>query len=356
MRLLADVSAHGFGHMMQTTCVLDALAARVPNLQVTLRTDVPERAVRRFWPAGATLVPGPFDPSLAMSAPDTVDVDATAALYRDFPARFEAAVRESDAVIARLRPDAVFADIAAPGLVAARRAGIPALALCSLNWAGVLRATLPQGAVDKAAIRCFDTAYAAADAFLMPEPSMAMPSLGNSRTIGPIGRIGRNRQAEIRALIGGSIDKPIGLVSWGGWTTGVAADFLSGLPDEIDWITDPEPLLQAGMTHIDLMASSAIVIAKPGYGTFVETVANRARLLHTPREGWPETPALTAWANRHGRAAGLPAHASPDEAATLIRRLMAETPPAPPALTGADEAADCLLDLVAGRDARAATA
>lgn len=345
MRLLADVSCHGFGHMMQTACVLAALAARDPELEVVLRTDLTGADVARFWDGPLTHLPGPLDPTLAMSAPDRIDAAATAASYRDFTARFEASVDESVATIGRERPDVIFADIAAPGLVAGRRMGVPTVALCSLNWADLLRDTVPEGMVSAETINVLAAAYAGANAFLMPAPSMAMSPAPNQVHIGPIGRLGRNRGAEVRSRLGFAAERPLGLVSWGGWNTSVGADFLSALPGEIDWIMNPAPIVAAGIAYIDLLASCAIVVAKPGYGTFVDAIANRVRLAFVDRPGWPETPALADWARRHGCAAEIPKATSPDDAARTIRTLMARTPPPPPALTGADEAADVLLDL-----------
>lgn len=345
MRLLADVSCHGFGHMMQTSRVLAALAARAPDLQIVLRTDLAGQDVGRFWNGPATHLPGPLDPALAMSAPDRIDPAATAASYRDFPARFAAAVADSETAIDRIQPDVVLANIAAPGLVAGRRKGVPTVALCSINWADMLRDALPEGTVNRETIALFRDAYAGADAFLMPAPSMPMTPAPNQVAIGPIGRLGRDRGAEVRVLLGFARDTPLGLVTWGGWTTAVDAAFLSGLPDEIGWIADAAPILAAGIPYIDLLASCAILIAKPGYGTFVEAVANRVRLVHVERPGWPETPALVDWARRHGCSVEIPKATAPDDAARTIRALMATEPPAPPALTGADEAAEILLGL-----------
>ncbi|MEW5422389.1 hypothetical protein [Amorphus sp. 3PC139-8] len=344
MRLLADVSSHGFGHMMQTSCVLAALHDRTDRLAVRLRSALPAAVVARFAPLPVELGPPPFDPALTMSAPDTIDVAATAQNYRDFAEAFETAVAEAENEIAAFHPDLVFSDIAAPGLVAARRAGVPAVALCSLNWADILRAVMPPGSVPTQALALLEDAYGGADIFLMPDPSMAMPNRGNQRRIGPIGRHGTPCPDRIRAILGLPEDRPLGLLSWGGWDNAVGAGFLAALPHDIAWISDAGPLLVQGIDHVDLIASCAIVVAKPGYGTFVDTIGNGVRLVFTDRPGWPETPALAAWALRHGAAREIHKKTADAEAAEAIAELMAETPPAPPALTGADEAAEIICD------------
>lgn len=348
MRVLADVSSHGFGHIMQTSCVLAALGERTGALTVRLRTGLKPEAVRRFVEVD-TFGPAPLDPTLQMSAPDTIDVAGTALSYARFPEAFAAAVAEAEAEIDGFRPDLVFSDIPAPGLVAARRKGIAAVALCSLNWADVLPAVLPEGTIGAEALGLLEDAYRGADVFFLPEPSMPMPPRPNQRVIGPIGRFGRPCPERIKDILGLD-DRPLGLLSWGGWGGSVDAGFLASLPDDIAWISEAGPLMKAGIPHIDVLASSAIVIAKPGYGTFVEAIANRVRLVHTDRPGWPETAALTAWARRHGAAREIHKASAAEEAADAIRALMAETPPAPPPLTGALEAADFICDqLLAGQ-------
>lgn len=339
MRLLADVSGHGFGHMMQTSCLLAALNARTDTLAVRVRSALPRDVVTRFAPVEVETGPPPLDPALTMSAPDLIDVAATARSYDAFAETFEAAVETALDEIARFRPDLVFSDIATPGLVAARRAGVPAVALCSLNWADILRAVMPAGTVASEALELLEDAYRGADTFLMPDPSMAMTPRANQRRIGPIGRHGTPCPDRIRALLGHPDDRPLGLLSWGGWDNAVGAGFLDALPHDISWITDASPVLAADIAHIDLIASCAIVIAKPGYGTFVDTIGNRVRLVFTDRPGWPETPALAAWAFRHGAAREIHKQTAAAEAAAAITDLMAEMPPEPPALTGADEAA-----------------
>ncbi len=43
------------------------------------------------------------------------------------------------------------------------------------------------------------------------------------------------------------------------------------------------------------MASCGALIAKPGYGSFVEAACLRMPVLYMEREDWPETPYLMSW-------------------------------------------------------------
>ena len=47
------------------------------------------------------------------------------------------------------------------------------------------------------------------------------------------------------------------------------------------------------------------IIAKPGYGTFVEAAIQGVPVLYLPRPGWPEQPCLVEWLRGHGRAVAI---------------------------------------------------
>jgi len=53
----------------------------------------------------------------------------------------------------------------------------------------------------------------------------------------------------------------------------------------------------------DLLACSDAIIAKPGYGTFVEAAIHGVPVLYLPRPDWPEQPCLVEWLREHGRGA-----------------------------------------------------
>ena len=54
------------------------------------------------------------------------------------------------------------------------------------------------------------------------------------------------------------------------------------------------------MTFIDVLASSDVVLTKPGYGTYTEAVCNGVPVLTIERQDWPETVFLNNWVQQHG--------------------------------------------------------
>lgn len=56
-----------------------------------------------------------------------------------------------------------------------------------------------------------------------------------------------------------------------------------------------------GYSFVDLLRSSDVLIAKPGYGSFVEAGCSGTPVLYLPRQDWPETPILIDWLKQQGR-------------------------------------------------------
>jgi hypothetical protein len=137
--LLVAISSHGFGHVSQVAPVVNALRARAPGLRVTLRTVAP-------LPLLASRIHGPFDrqpvaDDFGMVQIDAMRVDraASGARYREFHAGWEERVDGVATQLAAARPDLILADVPYLTLAAAARVGIPAVGLCSLNWADIYR-------------------------------------------------------------------------------------------------------------------------------------------------------------------------------------------------------------------------
>ncbi|CAK0745274.1 hypothetical protein CCP1ISM_2040001 [Azospirillaceae bacterium] len=111
--------------------------------------------------------------------------------------------------------------------------------------------------------------------------------------------------------------------------------------------TDVVAAAGLGMPYVDLIRSAALVVTKPGYGTFVEAVANGARLLYCRRDDWPETPILDDWAQAHGVAAMIGrAELAAGDYGAVAAELLARPAPEPQELAGAEIVARRILELL----------
>jgi hypothetical protein len=341
MHLFADISSHGFGHLAITAPVLQAVAEIVPDLRLTVRSGLPAAKLRQRIHCPFEHIAATSDFGYVMHDALSIDLAATAAAYRaahaDWPARVAA---EAD-FLAALAPDLVLTNVSYLPLAGAAQAGIPAFALCSLNWADLFAHFFgrePWAATIHAEMLA---AYRSARAFLRVTPGMPMAALDNLHDVGPIAATGRRHDLGLNG------DKAV-LIAMGGvthrlpvenWprTSGVrwlvAADWQCTHPDAVAYES-------FGLGFTDLLCSADAIVTKPGYGTFTEAAANGTPVLYQRRDDWPEQDCLIEWLQRNSQCLEIPADSL--HTGLLAERLTAlwgQTTTLRPALTGAAEAA-----------------
>lgn len=311
----------------------------------------------------------------------TVDLAASLAGYARAHQSWDARVDQLAQHLTRLDVDVVVADVPYLTLAAAHRANIPALAICSLNWADILQmcidrmsgtpdamrlAGLNQAQFERILEQMHD-AYNRSSAFLQAEPSMPMPSINNAVPIGPVCAVpepcSRTALESLARAHGHSTEGWFVLVSMGGIPTRLNTQawpltclnrpvyylIQSGLADQHPHALaiDERRIRRLGLSFANLFAACDLVISKPGYGTFVESACSGTPLLFLPRPDWPESTALVDWISRHGRAQALAvdAHGQPLLDAAMTR-LLAQGRFAPVLPTGNEQAANYLIRLI----------
>ena len=305
--LLVFISAHGFGHIAQTAPVLNALRQRLPKLRLTLDCAAPPAHLHARIHGDFKLLPESADIGMLMSSALDVRVEHSAAAYRrahrDWPRRVEEEARR----LQSLAPDFILSNVGYLPLAAARLAGIPCAAMCSLNWYDIYShycAGLPDADEISQQIRA---SYAGAEAFLRLTPGMEMADLPNRRLIGPIAEVGRNRRDEINTQLRLAPAEKLVLVSLGGIASRLPIELWPRLQGvrwlvQADWgAAHPAAVVLESLRlpFGDILASSDALICKPGYGSFVEAACGGVPVLYVSRADWPETGALTQWLHGH---------------------------------------------------------
>lgn len=306
--LFASISGHGLGHLAQIAPVLDALARRRPDLRITVQTAIPEARLRSRLSCPFELVAEEPDVGMIMAGPLEVRVEETLQAYRRFHRALDARIDRQARGFVATKPDLVLADVPYVPLAAAQRLGIPAVGLCSLNWADILASYVPAAAADEI-IDEIRAIYRRAQLFLRPAPSMPMPGLGNTRQIGPIAALGRPRRDELRARFGRGSGTRIVAALLGGIPLQGAVETWPSLGDTVwlvprDWVSrcpDSLALEDLGWPMLDVIASVDALVTKPGYGTFVEAACQATPILSLPRADWPESRYLIEWMGDVGR-------------------------------------------------------
>jgi len=300
-----DISGHGFGHLAQMAAVIRALPQGA-DLRIVVRSALRADVISGFVGDAVETAAAAPDIAMVMHGPSTVDAIASAARYRDLHADWDRHVaREADR-LAALRPDLLVANVPYLSLAAAQHAGVPNVALCSINWFDMYAAYCGGQPEAPAILRAMEGAYRGAVVFLQPAPHMPMDNLPNRRHIGPLGRVGRTRRDEICAALGVGPDKRLVLATLGG----IAVDKPLALPAMagVHWLagngaavgrTDVSDSDRLGISFVDVLASADAVLTKVGYSTFVEAACNGVGLISAPRADWPESAALMQWATEN---------------------------------------------------------
>ncbi len=306
--LLVAISAHGFGHLAQTAPVVNALAQRVPKLQVTVQGGLPESLLRRRIASPVRCLPYDADIGMRMVSALTVQIEASQSAYREFHADWKDKVAREASVLKALAPDLILSNIPYLVLACADRAQIPAVALSSLNWAAIYQRYCGRGPGAALIHQQILNAYRTTELFLRIEPALPMPELTQCRSVGPIAALGRYRRGELCRALQISLTDYIVLIALGGVDTQLPVERWPILPG-VRWLvpsswrsrrTDMKPFNDLPMPFIDVLASSHAVLTKPGYGTFLEAACNGIPVLSIARPDWPEAPHLTRWLNAHG--------------------------------------------------------
>lgn len=367
-RLWLAVSGHGHGHLVQVTPLIRALQARYPALQLTVQSALPESLLSDMFGPQIRVHAEAADFGMIMDGPMRVLPEASHIAYRDFHADWDRRLSDQLALFDEWTPDLVIGDIPYLPLAAARTRGIPAVAVCSLNWADILEHycnALPGASALAEEIR---THYAAADLFLQPTPAMPMSTLGNTRQVGPLIATGSAQRGQLVETLQLPARSHIVLVTLGGiagqmdvsvWPTFENTVFL--VPAAWENSLAPRQVLPAekfrtiessGLSMADLFASCDALITKPGYGAFSGAACVGLPVLYAERGDWPEEPYLSEWLQRVGRAAQIDWQMLTEGAfGPVLDALLAQPAKPPVAATGASDALSIIEQLFEERAA-----
>ena len=347
MHLFVDISSHGFGHLAITGPVLNALAKITPDLQLTIRSLLPAKKLQQRIAVPFDLIQGSSDFGFEMLDATNINLEASALAYQEAHANWPARIAGEAVFLKQLRPDRVLSNVSYLPLAGANEAGIPAISICSLNWADLFQHFFGHEVWASTIYQEMLAAYRCASMFIRITPGMPMPALNQLREVGPVAKLGKKHDLGLGAV------KTV-LVALGGISHHLPVDHWPRQPG-IRWlvadswnITHPDAINfeSFGLSFTDLLCSVDAIITKPGYGTFTEAACNGTPVIYQRRSDWPEQECLIEWLHRHAPALEISEPAL--VAGTLKNALQAVWQQARPALplpVGAEQAARLIHDL-----------
>lgn len=349
--LLVDISSHGYGHVSQTSAVVNELVRLLPGLRVTIRTTAPHELLKQRFQCDFQHIAVAFDFGMKMANAVDVQVAESAAAYREFHADWRQKVEREAQAMRQLKPDLLLANVPYLSLAAARVAGVHAVAMCSLNWADIYQHYCAEDAASQTIHQQMLEAYNSADCFLRLQPAMQMPDLSNARSIQAIARIAQSQRALIASQCALRKGEKLVLLAMGGMEFRLPVQGWPHLPG-VRWIVpqswgirrdDTIAFESLHLPFIEVLASCDAVITKPGYGTFTEAACAGVPLLYVTRRNWPEEPYLVQWLQQNAACLEVEREAlQAGDLGNVLQQLWALQRPPWPDATGAVEAAQFL--------------
>lgn len=376
------VSGHGFGHASRDIEVLNALGRRAPDLPVAVRTSAPRWFFDLTLTRPIEWAPREADVGVVQIDGLELDEEATVARAEAFYERFDDAAEEEAAWLRAIRATLVVGDIPPLAFAAARRAGLPSIAIGNFTWDWIYEGYRPWMRNGAAFLAQIGDAYAAADLALRLPMHGGFSTFRSVEDLPFIARRSARAPGETRDALGLPRDRPLVLLSFGGYgltridlgrvgdvkgyTFVVTSDVTANRrgdrpPDALDAarlrlppnvrLVDEGGLYQTGRRYEDLVAAADIVMTKPGYGIIAECAANRTAILYTSRGHFVEYDVLVREMPRWVRAGFI---SNEDLLAgrwqAALDAVMALPPPPERAQAdGADRATDQILAAVGGR-------
>jgi hypothetical protein len=214
------------------------------------------------------------------------------------------AMAELDDEVERLkisRIGAILCDAPAVPLVAARKAGIPGFLMANFTWADIYAPHAKELGGD--AVRLVGElrdAYRQATAVFRIEPALRMSWLKPIIETGMVVNKARDRARELRKLVGAAKGEKLVYLYIGRYgqadldwqrLESFASDgirFVGYHPAPVGEVRNLHVIPAADWPGGDLILSCDAVVAKAGYGTVSEAMANRTPIIYPPRGGFAE--------------------------------------------------------------------
>jgi L-arabinokinase len=295
------ISGHGFGHASRQVEVINALGARCPGLRIVIRSSVSPELLARTVRVPYELRPGPCDSGIIQSSSiahdDAATVEAAIGFYSTFDDRVRAEVQALHDEPIQL----IVGDIPPLAFEVAHRLRLPSVAIANFTWDWIYETHPGMTTAAPWLLARIRQAYARATLALELPFSGGLEVFPTVRGLPLIARHRTRTREETRAHCGLPLDRPVVLLSFGGyglprldlasldclgeWTVATtdrvvapAASWPSGIV-----FLEEERFVSTGFRYEDLVAAVDVVATKPGYGILAECLANGTAMLYTSR-------------------------------------------------------------------------
>lgn len=303
-RVAAFVSPHGFGHAARASAVL-AEVHRLGAVGVELFTTAPRWFFEESISGLFRYHPFEVDVGFRQRSALEFDAGATVSALRAFVPFDPALVSQLAATVREAGCEVVLCDIAPLGVAVAEAAGLPSVLVENFDWPWLYEPLLEQEPELELLSAALEEWTRRATAHVQARPVCVRHSA--HELVDPIAREPRLSRAQARAELGVDDDRPIVVVTMGGY--GEDLPFLprlSALSDVVFVVTGSPGTSVEGSLRLfdnntplfmpDVLRASDAVVAKLGYGTVSEVWRDGLPYAHVTRPNFREMASLERFA------------------------------------------------------------
>jgi L-arabinokinase len=318
------ISGHGFGHAARAIEVINVLGQLRPDVPVCVRTSAPRRLFDLTLRRPVEFFDLECDTGIVQQ--DSLHLDEAASIRKaaEFHRTLAGRVGQEAAFLRSYGARIVVGDIPPLASAAAFTAEVPSILIGNFTWDWIYEGYPELLTPAPDLVATIRRAYSTASRALRLPMSGGFSGLATvTRDIPFVARRSMRDPAEVRKALGVPPDKPLVLVSFGGYgVAGLDSTRLSALADYTFATTDApsrdgwtkpvelkglvslseQTLYDAGYRYEDLVRASDVVVTKPGYGIIAEAIANDTAMLYTSRGRFVEYDVLVAEMRRYLRA------------------------------------------------------
>ena len=307
------ISGHGFGHASRSIEVINAILARRPETRIGVRTSAPRWLFDLTVKGKVTFSTLECDTGVvqvdALTLDEADSIRRASAFHSDLVTRAASETR----LLREIGAGLIVGDIPPLAFAVGASAGIASIALANFTWDWIY-ADYPRVRLAPSLLPTIRGAYGKASMALRLPMWGGFESFTNVKDIPFIARHAGRTREEVCKLLKLPVDKPIVLVSFGGYgLSGLDSDALAkfrkytvvntaNLPlgrvrgketataeRKGSYVNlNEEAVYDSGVRYEDLVAAADAVVTKPGYGIIADSIANDTAVLYTTRGHFPE--------------------------------------------------------------------
>jgi hypothetical protein len=315
--LVYYITAHGYGHGVRSCEIIRAFKAQNPEAPVCVVSDLPRTFLEnRLHGLGIVYRAASFDVGMVQLDSVRVDVPATLARLTLLDDQWAQRVAQEAQWLRDQHAAMIVADIPAIPIEAAAQAGIPRIAIGNFAWDWIYSAFEKQDARWPGIIGKFRSAYSLTDLLIrlpFAEPMRAFPW----RVDVPVpAEPGVSKRDALAQALGCPVDRTWVLLSFTSldWNED-ALNRVRALDDYVFLTVKPLAWQGGNMFAVDrdrfsfqdVLASSDIVLTKPGFGILSECIANQKPMVYVDRADFLEYPVLEKAVQKYLKHAHVPA-------------------------------------------------